>query len=65
MWRARTAVVLGTVACVAALLAAGANAQKNDITGGIEGKVKKVDVDSKTPDDNNGPAEGTYLHDHR
>jgi hypothetical protein len=48
MWRARTAIVLGTVACVAALLAAGANAQKNEIAGGIEGKVKKVDVDSKT-----------------
>jgi len=48
MWRIPSAIVLGAVLCSAGLMSAGADDQKTEIKGGIEGKVKKVDVDGKT-----------------
>jgi hypothetical protein len=48
MWRIASAMVLGAVICSAGLMSAGADDQKTDIKGGIEGKVKKVDVEGKT-----------------
>jgi hypothetical protein len=47
MLRRFTALVLGAVVGSAAILPA-ADDQKPQIKGGIEGKVKKVDVDAKT-----------------
>jgi hypothetical protein len=47
MWRTLGALVLGTVVCAAGVLPAGADDQQTEIKGGIEGKVKKVDVEGK------------------
>ena len=48
MWRIASGIVLGAALCSAGLMSAGADDQKTEIKGGIEGKVKKVDVDGKT-----------------
>jgi hypothetical protein len=45
MWRTLQALVLGTVVCAAGIMPAGAEDQKTEIKGGIEGHVKKVDVE--------------------
>jgi hypothetical protein len=47
MWRRLTALILGAVVGSAAILLA-ADDQKPQIKGGIEGQVKKVNVDAKT-----------------
>jgi hypothetical protein len=47
MWQRFTATILGLVVGSAAILSA-ADDQKPQIKGGIEGKVKKVDVETKT-----------------
>jgi hypothetical protein len=48
MWRVLGAIVLGAGLCSAGLLSASADDQKTHIEGGIEGKVKSVDVQDKT-----------------
>jgi hypothetical protein len=48
MWRTITAVVLGVAIGSAGLLAVSADDSKTEIKGGIEGKVKRVDVEAKT-----------------
>jgi hypothetical protein len=48
MRRTLGAIVFGVVVCSAAILSASADDKKTEIKGGIEGKVKKVDVDAKT-----------------
>src|SRR5262245_17510350 len=47
MWRILGASVLGTIICAAAILPAVADDQKTEIKGGIDGKVKAVDVEGK------------------
>ncbi len=47
MWRTLGTLILGTGVCLAGILPAGADDQKTPIKGGIEGKVKKVDVEGK------------------
>ena len=42
------AMVLGVAVCSLAFLSATADDKKTEIKGGIEGKVKKVDVDAMT-----------------
>jgi hypothetical protein len=47
MWRLLPAIVVGTAACLAGITPAGADDPKTEIKGGIEGKVKNVDVEGK------------------
>jgi hypothetical protein len=47
MWRALATIILGGALCVAGIVPAGADDQKAEIKGGIEGKVKSVDVEGQ------------------
>jgi hypothetical protein len=47
MWRTLATIIFGGTLCMAGIVPAGADDQKAEIKGGIEGKVKSVDVEGK------------------